>query len=136
MFPVDPHFGKMLANGMQHNCLPYVIAMVSGLSVGDPFLREDVLGAESDAEGNQTDEEDLARISHLQSEEVREKEKRKSSRKAFYASQKTHGSLGNGQSDIFKLLSVIGAYEFAGGSSQFCREHFVRPKVCPACTLL
>jgi ATP-dependent RNA helicase DHX37/DHR1 len=129
MFPVNPRFAKMLANGMQHGCLPYVIAIVSGLSVGDPFLREDVLGVDSDAEANQTDEEDLARIAHLRSEELREKEKRKSSRRAFYASQKTHSSLGNGQSDIFKLLSVIGAYEFAGGTFQFCKEHFVRPKV-------
>lgn len=27
------------------------------------------------------------------------------------------------------MLSVVGAYEFAGGGLQFCAEHFVRPKV-------
>lgn len=129
MFPVNPRFGKMLANGMQHGCLPYVIAIVSGLSVGDPFLREDIVGKDGDSEKEDTDEEDLARISHLKSEELRDKEKRKSMRRAFYASQKVHSALGNGQSDIFKLLSVIGAYEFAGGTSQFCTSHFVRPKV-------
>ena len=27
------------------------------------------------------------------------------------------------------MLSVVGAYEYAGGGSQFCQEHFVRLKV-------
>jgi len=132
MFPVNPRFGKMLFSGMQHGCLPYVVAIVSGLSVGDPFLREDVLGRDDTSEEDQTEDEDedLARANHLRSDELRRKEKRKSTRRAFYASQKVHISLGNGISDIFKLLSVIGAYEFAGGSSQFCKENFVRPKVC------
>lgn len=128
MFPVNPRFGKMLANGTQHGCLPYVVAIVSGLSVGDPFLHEDIMGKEEDSDIDHTDEEDSLRISHLKSEELRDKEKRKSIRRAFYSSQKIHTALGNGQSDIFKLLSVIGAYEFAGGTSQFCKDHFVRPK--------
>jgi ATP-dependent RNA helicase DHX37/DHR1 len=29
---------------------------------------------------------------------------------------------------LFKLLSVVGGYEYAGGSQKFCTEHFVRPK--------
>lgn len=33
-------------------------------------------------------------------------------------------------SDMFKILSVVGAYEYAGGGQSFCREQFVRPKVC------
>jgi len=40
-----------------------------------------------------------------------------------------HASLGNYTSDVFKTLSVIGAYEYAGGGQKFCSEHFVRPKV-------
>lgn len=32
-------------------------------------------------------------------------------------------------SDMFKILSVVGAYEYAGGGQSFCREQFVRPKV-------
>jgi hypothetical protein len=27
------------------------------------------------------------------------------------------------------MLSVVGAYEYAGRGDQFCAEHFVRPKV-------
>lgn len=41
----------------------------------------------------------------------------------------THGSLGNGTSDLFRLLSVVGAYEYARGDHKFCADHFVRPKV-------
>jgi hypothetical protein len=40
-----------------------------------------------------------------------------------------HASLGKYTSDIFKTLSVIGAYEYAGGGQKFCSEHFIRPKV-------
>jgi ATP-dependent RNA helicase DHX37/DHR1 len=40
-----------------------------------------------------------------------------------------HASLGKYTSDVFKTLSVIGAYEQAGGGQKFCSEHFVRPKV-------
>ena len=40
-----------------------------------------------------------------------------------------HASLGKYTSDVFKTLSVISAYECAGGGQKFCSEHFVRPKV-------
>lgn len=40
-----------------------------------------------------------------------------------------HASLGKSTSDVLKLLSVVGAYQYAGGGHKFCEEHFVRPKV-------
>jgi ATP-dependent RNA helicase DHX37/DHR1 len=132
-FPVIPRYGKMLANGMQHGCLPYVVAIVAGLTVGDPFLREDGIevGDDSDQEMEMGMEEssNSAFISQLTSEEVKAREKRKVLRKAFYQVQRIHSQLGNGQSDVFKLLSVIGAYEYAGGTSAFCQQQFLRPKV-------
>ena len=42
---------------------------------------------------------------------------------------KFHSTLGNATSDVFRLLSVVGAYEFAGGGPEFCAKHFVRLKV-------
>ena len=30
---------------------------------------------------------------------------------------------------MFKMLSVVGAYEYAGGGHLFCEKHFVRSKV-------
>ena len=36
-FPLAPRYAKMLALGSQHGCLPYVIALVSALSVREVF---------------------------------------------------------------------------------------------------
>ena len=95
LFPVNPRFGKMLATGMQHGCMPYVIALVSALSVGDPFLHEEVL----DQQGNDDDEDDIADlelgadIAHIKSEEIRAKEIRKAKRQAFFRSQQVCDAL-------------------------------------------
>lgn len=37
-FPVAPRYAKMLALGRQHGCLPYMIALVSALSVKELFV--------------------------------------------------------------------------------------------------
>ncbi|KAF7982902.1 hypothetical protein HWV62_25164 [Athelia sp. TMB] len=124
LFPLSPRFSRMLVSGRQHGCLPYVVSIVSALSVGDPFLREE--GIEEDDEAEDKDDK---RLSHLRSEDVKAKEARKLRRRAFFQSQQAHGSLGGFASDIFRLLSVVGAYEYAGGGHKFCNEHFVRPKV-------
>ncbi|TBU35061.1 P-loop containing nucleoside triphosphate hydrolase protein [Dichomitus squalens] len=125
LFPLSPRFSRMLVSGRQHGCLPYVIAIVSALSVGDPFLREEALDQEKDEDEGEEDEEELA---HITGEAARAKEARRIRRKAFFASQKLHASLGNASSDVLRVLSVVGAYEFAGGGHKFCEEHFVRPK--------
>lgn len=125
LFPLSPRFSRMLVSGRQHGCLPYVITIVSALSVGDPFLREEALEQEQD----DSDAEDEDDISHLTSEAVRAKEARRIRRKAFFQSQQLHASLGNSSSDVLRVLSVVGAYEYAGGGHKFCQEHFVRPKV-------
>ncbi|KDQ62426.1 hypothetical protein JAAARDRAFT_30334 [Jaapia argillacea MUCL 33604] len=123
LFPLSPRFSRMLVSGRQHGCLPYVIAIVSALSVGDPFLREEALGPEGDG-----DESDGEGLSEILSEVVKEKERRKSRRRAFFQAQQLHSSLGDGSSDIFRILSVVGAYEYDGGGMKFCADHFVRPK--------
>src|SRR5204862_3410624 len=40
LYPLSPRFGKMLQIGHQHGCMPYVIAMVSALAVGELFIQE------------------------------------------------------------------------------------------------
>ncbi|GJE85929.1 ATP-dependent RNA helicase [Phanerochaete sordida] len=122
LFPLSPRFSRMLVSGRQHGCLPYVIAIVSALSVGDPFLREEALDQEEES-----DEEDED-LSHIRSEAARAKEARRLRRKAFFESQEIHASLGDHASDVFRILSVVGAYEYAGGGHKFCADHFVRPK--------
>ncbi|EJD50705.1 P-loop containing nucleoside triphosphate hydrolase protein [Auricularia subglabra TFB-10046 SS5] len=127
MFPISPRLSKMLVTGRQHGCLPYVIALVAALSVGDPFIREE--SQHDEAADNEAFEDEAApELSTLTSAEQREKELRKARRRAFFKAQETHSRLGNGQSDMFRLLSVVGAYEFAGGGPAFCAENFVRLK--------
>ena len=38
IFPLSPRFAKILLIGDQAGCLPYIVALVSALSVGDPFI--------------------------------------------------------------------------------------------------
>ncbi|KAH9820076.1 P-loop containing nucleoside triphosphate hydrolase protein [Melampsora americana] len=125
-YPLTPRFARMLVSGSQHGCLPYVIALVSILSVGDPFLHEDVITGDDGG----SDEEQLgAEIHEMTSEELKLKEIRKSKRKRFYQIQQQYSKLGGGMSDLFKSLSVVGAYEFnKTGSSEFCEENFLRLK--------
>ncbi|CAA7261404.1 unnamed protein product [Cyclocybe aegerita] len=123
LFPLSPRFSRMLVTGQQHGCLPYIICIVSALSVGDPFVYEEALDQESDRE-----ESDVPITFALSSEATIAKERRRLLRKAFFQSQHTHASLGKYTSDMFRVLSVVGAYEYAGGGQKFCAEQFVRPK--------
>lgn len=150
LFPLSPRFSRMLVGGRTHGCLPYVVSIVAALSVGDPFLRED--GIDDDLEV--PNEKTAADLAHIHSDVARAAEARKIRRRAFFQAQQvclmvgcmpqllnqdiyqTHGSLGNSSSDLFRLLSVVGAYEFAGGGHKFCAEHFVRPKVSSQLLLL
>lgn len=53
-FPLAPRYAKMLALGRQHGCLPYVIALVSALSVREVFMRSDGDNGD-DSEAQRTD---------------------------------------------------------------------------------
>jgi ATP-dependent RNA helicase DHX37/DHR1 len=83
LFPLSPRFSRMLVGGRKHGCLPYVISIVSALSVGDPFLRENGI----DDEKEESDEDVDEALSHLHNEAVKAKEARKLRRRAFFQSQ-------------------------------------------------
>ena len=80
LFPLSPRFSKMLVSSRRHGCLPYAIAIVSAMSVGDPFLRDEALGVEDVSES----EEEMA---HISEEKAREKEKSRHRRRAYFQSQ-------------------------------------------------
>lgn len=140
-FPLAPRFSKMLVAGQQHGCLPYVITVVAALSVGDPFLRVDSLGLDAqngaESDGNQDfDEAAMAELALIKSDDIKAQEARKLQRKKYFTVQQRHSALGKGISDVFKMLSVVGAYEYDGGSADFCAANFVRFKVShPSSTL-
>lgn len=83
LFPLSPRFARMLVSGQQHGCLPYVICLVSALSVGDPFIYEEALGLE---ESSSSDRKAPA-STDVRSETVRTQEERQSLRKAFFKAQ-------------------------------------------------
>ena len=86
-YPVSPRFAKMLAIGGQHGCLPYIVAIVAGLSVGDPFVHENMLGWEQDDGDAEENAEAGAEVAHIESEELRAKEERKTLRGRYWRAQ-------------------------------------------------
>ena len=82
LFPLSPRFSKMLVSSRRHGCLPYAIAIVSAMSVGDPFLREEALGI--DDEDSSESEQEMA---HISKEMVRARELSKQRRRAYFVSQ-------------------------------------------------
>ena len=81
LFPLSPRFSRMLVSGQQHGCLPYVICIVSAMSVGDPFIYEEAI--DNDAS---KDSEEGQELGDLEGEVAEAKEKRRSLRKAFFQS--------------------------------------------------
>ena len=90
LFPLSPRFSKMLVAGQQHGCLPYVIAIICALSVGDPFIRETSLGDGEEDVPNFEEEKALtaAEIRHIRDPAIRAKEELKVVRKGFFQVQK------------------------------------------------
>ena len=82
LFPLAPRYSRMLVAGQQHGCLSYVIAIVSIMTVGDPFLREEGLG-----EGQDSDEENNDELEYIKSERIKAKEVRRARRRAFFEAQ-------------------------------------------------
>ena len=86
-FPLSPRYAKMLVNGDQHGCLPYVIAAVCALSVGEVFVREDAVGRaeddDEDADDGTAEATAGIEIQHIRDDDLRAKEERKLKRRAF-----------------------------------------------------
>lgn len=89
LFPLPPRLAKMLVAGQQHGCLPYVIVLVCALVVGDPFLREDAVGAEDTLEEQdmRTEALSVAQIQHIRNPDLKAKELRRLQRKQFFQTQ-------------------------------------------------
>ncbi|KAG0164076.1 putative ATP-dependent RNA helicase DHR1 [Apophysomyces sp. BC1034] len=119
LFPLSPRFAKMLIISQQHGCLPYVIILVSALSVGDPFIQDYHLDEKRPGEDDEDSDDD--------EDSSDDKERRKVVRKKYYEAQARHAGL-DPSSDILRLVNVVGAYEYAGATKEYCDENFLRPK--------
>ncbi|KAJ1329124.1 ATP-dependent RNA helicase DHX37/DHR1 [Microdochium nivale] len=115
-FPLPPRFARILLIGHLHDCLPYTVALVAGLSVSEVFIPEgQAIPAIAQTEDRLRTNEDIAA------------ENRQSlARKKFNEVHRNFKSLDDA-SDAIKLLQVVG--EFAHEpSEQWCEDHFVRFK--------
>ena len=102
-FPVSPRYAKMLCLGHQENCMEYVIAIVSALTVKEIFADD------NDKEAGQVTKEERRKISRL---------------RRSWAGQGDAQKLG----DAMVLLRAVGASEYAGCTEKFCSENGLRHK--------
>lgn len=126
LFPLSPRFSKMLLIGNQHDCLPYIVALVSGLSVGDPFLTEFDVGiqvSEVKKEGDDDGDDETPR------ETQQELETKRKLRGKFNKSKSLFTRL-DAKSDCLKLLSAICASDHIPNQKKpnFFKDHFLREK--------
>lgn len=68
-------------SGQQHECLPYIIAIVSALSVGDPFLHEEALNGDDDGGNSNGGVECDDELQDITNEKIKVK---KSRRRSFF----------------------------------------------------
>ncbi|XP_053727943.1 probable ATP-dependent RNA helicase DHX37 [Synchiropus splendidus] len=106
-FPVSPRYGKMLALGKQQDCLQYVIAVVSAMTVREIF-------------------EDLDRPAGSEDENsaLVQRRARLTQKKRLWAGQGAALLLG----DLMVMLGAVGACEFAGSTQTFCQDNGLRYK--------
>jgi len=102
-FPVSPRYAKMLCLGHQEQCMEYVIAIVSALTVKEIFADD------NDREAGQVSKEERRKISRL---------------RRTWAGQGDAQKLG----DAMVLLRAVGACEYAGCTVKFCAENGLRHK--------
>ncbi|KAH8771581.1 DEAH-box RNA helicase [Hyaloscypha sp. PMI_1271] len=118
IFPLSPRFARILLVGHLHDCLPYTVALVAGLSAADVFIPENqVIPAATPREEDE----------YLTNAERVEEDLRQGIRRKFNKVQKDFCFLDD-KSDAIKLLQVVG--EFAHESTEaWCQAHYVRFKV-------
>jgi ATP-dependent RNA helicase DHX37/DHR1 len=121
LFPLTPRFAKIILIANQFGCLPYVIALVAALSIGDPFISSAELGIDGPEDLN--DNEDQTTY---------DQEARKQLRSKYNTVQSMFASINgvNGcPGDAFKILSAVCRYDWEADRDQFAKNHFLRFKL-------
>lgn len=122
IFPLSPRFARILLVGHLHDCLPYTVAMVSGLSASEVFLPE----AQVIPQLAEKEDEDGEKAFRTNADVMAENHQA-SIRRAYNLVHKNFCSLDD-KSDAMKLLMAVG--EFAHDPTEaWCESHFVRYKV-------
>ncbi|QID87266.1 putative ATP-dependent RNA helicase DHR1 [Saccharomyces pastorianus] len=131
LFPLSPRFSKMLLVSDEKACLPYIVAIVSALSVGDPFINEFELGI-NEISRKPKENEDIDENDKKPDEPIpdMDPEVKKELRSKFYKSRAQFSKLDK-YSDIFRLLSVVSAMDYIPREQKeiFMKKNFLRGKL-------
>ncbi|EDP47552.1 hypothetical protein KXW65_007507 [Aspergillus fumigatus] len=127
-YPLSPRFSKMLHIGHQHGCMPYVIALVSALAVGDLFIPENQIDPATSKEEDKSD--GVYKNSDRLEDTAREQ------RHKDYTRAQRLFSKHDDTSDAMKYLSAICAYAYASNGDSFCDQMFLRAKAFKEATQL
>ncbi|KAI5367564.1 Putative helicase, P-loop containing nucleoside triphosphate hydrolase [Septoria linicola] len=125
-YPVNPRFGKMLLLGRHYNVLPYIIALVAGLAVGDLFIPEPQ-SAKKDEDEEDSDYEHRSARKLMDAAAQTAAEKRQQA----YGRARQALTYKGDTSDAMKVLTAVVAHAHAGvenESAAFCEQHFLREK--------
>ena len=135
-YPLSPRFGKMLYIGHQHGCMPYVIALVSALAVGDLFIPENDIGTKHPGSNDDNDNDDNYGERGVYTNAERLEDTMQEKRAKDYARVHRLFSKHDDASDALKCLSAICAYAYASNGEKFCEKMFLRPKAFKEATQL
>jgi ATP-dependent RNA helicase DHX37/DHR1 len=117
IFPLSPRFARILLIGHLHECLPYTIALVAGLSAADIFIAENQIVPKIAPK---------AEDEHFTMADRLEEDARNQIQRAYNKVHKSFCFLDD-KSDAIKLLQVVGEYAHEP-TEAWCQSHFVRSK--------
>lgn len=101
--------------------MPYIIAIVAALSVRDPLLR-DVHQEELEASKDPTQSDDL------HSDHDKKIMAERTAKKKRELQSTAHAMWASSESDLLVVLRAIGAFEYEGGTQDFCEKKLLHYK--------
>jgi ATP-dependent RNA helicase DHX37/DHR1 len=110
-FPVLPRFAKMLVLANQDNCLPYVIAVASSLSVRELWLQPNLNRTKLD-HGDGKDEE-VSSDDDDNDDPLRKEAKRKQQSETSKAMNAARYRWLHAESDLLTSLKLVGGFQYA-----------------------
>ncbi|BCR88973.1 ATP-dependent RNA helicase ECM16 [Aspergillus chevalieri] len=139
-YPLSPRFSKMLHIGHQHGCMPYVIALVAALAVGDLFVPQNQIDPpsskkEDDKDDDDDDDGEKKRKKVYTNQDRLEDTAREQRHKDFSRVHRLF-SKHDDLSDSLKYLSAICAYGYASDGDAFAEQMFLRAKAFKEATQL
>ncbi|ANB14177.1 Ecm16p [Sugiyamaella lignohabitans] len=125
LFPLTPRFAKMLIISNQHGCLPYIIAIVAALTVGEPFLTQEEVGINIiSGQGNESDDDDDDAENDIS---IELKEANRRLRSEYFGALQRFSAL-DFKCDALKTLAAVCAFDFDKDRESFCKKNFLRFK--------